>query len=271
MSVKVRIAHASKSGFHCVKKYDNYSHYMNLEKLGLMLLSTYLTPFEGVKNHLSRALGECFKAAEETVKIVQRGNDQLRIHPLQTALIAKVLSPLEVFLRQSGDRLSPDDLRALLSEARRHGEHLHPLKAHIVQSLIDTLDEEIDRVQVTLPEGATFKIDALQTVKRVLTEHLSTSSAASGPKTADVVNTAPFQNDAADDAADTLISLHTESMSEPWRPHDVYETLESVLQVEADHPMNPLGATHGSPEAAHEEPEHDAPIELLAFRAVKTA
>lgn len=137
---------------------------MRLEKLGMMLFLEYWNQLNDVKYHLSRSLAELIKALEETLKIVQKGSQQLSVHPVQDNILAKLFGPLRSLLHYSEQKCESS------SPSTPDTPHPPEIKAHIIQSLIDALEQEMAHITAEEAMHNPLKIKALESVKTVLLE-----------------------------------------------------------------------------------------------------
>lgn len=137
---------------------------MNLEKLGLILFIKYLRQFEGVKKHLLASLRELLMAMSSTLSISnQITSDNFilgRIHTLETTF-RKIDSALNYSIKQLETKPSP------ATEPNNH------LKDNIVESIVSVINEEIEKIAESSSINKDLKIEALDTVKKVLNNHLN--------------------------------------------------------------------------------------------------
>ena len=176
---------------------------MSLSKLGVMLLADYWKQFDTIRAHLSQSAVELIKAMEETLSVVEKGNGQLSIHPLQETLVNKALGPLSLLLQHSGNklrkqRLAPESVPTADPLRLSQG---NDIKRRLIHSLVEALDAEMARVACCGDTAqASLTRDALETVRKVLLSQVpetladdKNDSAAPHPEEEEVVIT--FKND----------------------------------------------------------------------------
>lgn len=135
---------------------------MNLEKIGLLLLLNYFNQLGTVKNHLLLALKQVLLAIQASLEIVTHsppnsilGGNKEMIHLLFT--------PVQKVLNYAIERVTPQD--GVEEVAESEGQFL---KEHIVSSIVSVIDDEIENTRETTSEKGKLKIEALNTVKKVL-------------------------------------------------------------------------------------------------------
>ncbi len=135
---------------------------MNLERIGLLLLLNYFNQLGTVKNHLLLALKQVLLAIQASMEIVTKsppnsilGGNKEMIHLL--------FSPVQRVLTYAIDRVTPQD--GLEESTESDGQFL---KEHIVSSIVSVIDDEIENTRETTSEKGKLKIEALNTVKKVL-------------------------------------------------------------------------------------------------------
>lgn len=138
---------------------------MNLEKLGLILFIKYLKQLESVKSHLMAAIRELLLAISSTLKLSsQMTSDHFLLKHFSP--LEKSLHKIDHVLRFAVEQLKEDSL----SESTESQSHL---KENIVESIVSVIDEEIKNISLSSSQNQKLKIEALNTVKTVLYNHLN--------------------------------------------------------------------------------------------------
>lgn len=141
---------------------------MNLDKLGLVFFINYFNQIDSVKRHLLASFREFLLALASSFEIVSRTAEQNTIFN-RFDLIAGSLKKVEDLLKFSVLQLSPLQGSGQLKDTEQ-------LKAHVVESIIAVIDEEIEAVGRTTNVRNQMKAEALYTVKQVLISHLQRGS-----------------------------------------------------------------------------------------------
>lgn len=138
---------------------------MNFEKLGLLLLFNYFDQLGAVKNHLLLALKQVLLAIQASTEIVTKSPPNTLLGG-NKEIITLMFSPVQKVLSYTIDRVTP---YASEEEGSTNEEDsgLH-LKEHIVNSIVSVIDDEIENTRETSTEKNKLKIEALNTVKKVL-------------------------------------------------------------------------------------------------------
>lgn len=133
---------------------------MNLEKLGLLFLINYFNQLSHVKKHLQTAAKEVLLAMDASLEIVS----QVKTKP-DSRMPLGLLSP---FINQARGvvRFAIGQVNPSLTPVGPADTGL--IKDHIVSSLISAIDEEIESCDSIHLEPVRLKVEALQTVRRVL-------------------------------------------------------------------------------------------------------
>jgi hypothetical protein len=134
---------------------------MKIERLGLFFLLQYFNHLGDIKDHLLSALREILLAVQSSVDIVLDTAKSAELSPhLEKAnvLVEKVNSVLDFTI----EKVTPKNGLLKLSE-----KELQILKESLIQSIITSLDEEINLCSTSSREGK-IKIEALNTVKKSL-------------------------------------------------------------------------------------------------------
>lgn len=133
---------------------------MGIDKLGLFFLLNSFDELKAVRNHLGLALKEVLLAMNSSVDILHSSS---KATPLgdRSAIIESVFKKLQSVLRFTINKVdkgstSPNSL------------HQDELKDIVVQSIISAIDDEIESIQNTNDERSQLKVEALDTVKKVL-------------------------------------------------------------------------------------------------------
>lgn len=137
---------------------------MNLEKLGLLLFIKYMRQFDQVKSHLLASARELLMAFSATLQVTnQITTDNFFFKKMGTvdSTFKKIDSILQYSIVQLGS-----------SDQSENQEQASKLKNNVVESIIEVIEEEIDRINETSNENRELKIEALLTVKSVLCQHL---------------------------------------------------------------------------------------------------
>jgi len=137
---------------------------MNIEKLGLLFLINYFNQLGEVKKHLMSALKEVLLAVHTSVDIVGQSTGKSLLGN-QLDFINPIIKQIQGLLEFSIDKVTPVDP----NKQEMAIEESLKLKQHIVNSIISAIDDEIVSVRGTSTEKGKLKVEALQTVKQVLT------------------------------------------------------------------------------------------------------
>lgn len=144
---------------------------MGLEKIGLLFLLNYMNQLGTVKNHLLLSAKELLLAVNASFDIVSQST-----HPKIKGTGVDVVSPLvkqaQSLLSFTIDKIAPDE--ESLKDGGVSKDNVQ-LKEHIVGSIISAIDDEIGNTRHTTSEKSKLKIEALQTVKEVLTKQIEKS------------------------------------------------------------------------------------------------
>lgn len=136
---------------------------MNLEKLALTLFVKYVSHLQQIGGHVQGSLRELALACSSVIKLTS----QITVH----TPFLKRLSPLQSTFRSLTQTL---ESAALLLD-QKHPTHMpsqNQTRREIIESIIMTLDDEIDVLAESSQDNVRLKIEALMTVKNVLTTHI---------------------------------------------------------------------------------------------------
>ncbi|MDO8519397.1 MAG: hypothetical protein Q7T11_04475 [Deltaproteobacteria bacterium] len=144
-----------------------------MEKLGILFLLNYFNQLGSVKNHL-------FLAAKEVLEAARASTDMVTTQATKTVVgsklefIAPVLAQVQALLAYGiqkmetaggaaagGPEGGPSARELPLASAYR-------LKNQVLESIIGAIDDEIEQTEDTLNEKNRLKIEALNSVRRVL-------------------------------------------------------------------------------------------------------
>ncbi len=140
---------------------------MKLEKIGLMLILNYLNQLGTVKNHLQLAVKQVLLAVQASIDIVAKSPPQSLLGS-NKEVITLLFTPIQKMLEYSIDRVSPATTSSEVLEENKNSTEGRFLKEHIVSSIISVIDDEIENTRDTASEKSKLKIEALNTVKKVL-------------------------------------------------------------------------------------------------------
>lgn len=135
---------------------------MNLEKLGLLFLVNYVNQMGTVKNHLLLATREFLQAVQVSMEIIATSATK--------SVVGGKLEFIAPILAQAQSVLDYGIKKIEISHERLPEMTLSPggLKKQVVASIVSAIDEEIESTTDTLSDRGRLKIEALETVKKVL-------------------------------------------------------------------------------------------------------
>lgn len=137
---------------------------MGLEKFGLLILINYLNQLGEVKGHLQLALREVLLAMQSSLEIVGKSTNNTVLSGSKD-IIDPLLGPIQKVLNFSINKVSPTDPHQTLNL-----DDSLQIKEHIVESIISAIDDEIINTKGTSSEKNKLKVEALNTVKQVLSQ-----------------------------------------------------------------------------------------------------
>ncbi|EKD52515.1 MAG: hypothetical protein ACD_62C00002G0007 [uncultured bacterium] len=143
---------------------------MNLEKLGILVLLKQLHHLDGIKKHVLASVREMLLATSESIELTNRVAEETPILQKWQGL-EPLLSTIDSVIRFSVRQLSLGD--PLAEQDNREDK----MRAEIVTSIIQALDEEIESVGGRADSNRQLKIDALMAVRNVLVKQSRPKSA----------------------------------------------------------------------------------------------
>lgn len=146
---------------------------MNLEKISLLLIIKYFRQFGGVKKHLTASFKELLLAVSSSIEIANQVS-------ANNALLSK-FEPFSRTLRRVDDLLQYGVIQLESLNPAPEPPKESQIRDHILESIIEVIDDECERIQNTNPRNARLKIEALETVKSVLCHNLELSADTANP------------------------------------------------------------------------------------------
>lgn len=141
---------------------------MNLEKLALTLFVKYVSHLQQIGGHVQSSLREMALACSSLIKLTS----QITVH---TPILNR-LSPVQSTFRSLTQTLESAALM-LDQKSPKHLPVQNQTRREVIESIIMTLDDEIDALAESSQNNVQLKIEALDTVKRVLTSHIQQDTA----------------------------------------------------------------------------------------------
>lgn len=139
---------------------------MNFEKIGLILFIKYLKQIDIIKDHLLGSVRELLLATSSVIKLTAQISSE---NPIMRSFtpVESIFNRLDSVLESSALLLSKKS--ALTSPDSES------IKQSVVESIISTIEDEIDDIQSSTAKNKQLKIEALLTVKTVLMGHVTNS------------------------------------------------------------------------------------------------
>lgn len=156
---------------------------MGLEKFGLLILINYLNQLGEVKNHLQLALKEVLLAMQSSLEIVGKSTNNTVLSGSKD-IIDPFLGPVQKVLNFTINKVTPEN-----PDQPINLDDTMQIKEHIVESIISAIDDEIENISGTTSEKNKMKVEALNTVRQVLSQQKKKPINFEGtknPKTANV-------------------------------------------------------------------------------------
>ncbi len=140
---------------------------MNFEKIGLILFIKYLKQIDIIKDHLLGSVRELLLASSSVVRLtaqITSENTIIRSFTPVEGIFNRLNSILEssaLLLSKKGSLSSPDS---------------DSIRQSVVESIIATIEDEIEDIQCSSSKNQALKIEALLTVKTVLMGHVQSQN-----------------------------------------------------------------------------------------------
>lgn len=137
---------------------------MNFDKWGLVFFINYFNQVDSVKKHLLGSLRELLLALSSTVEILQKTTERNRLFN-RSDWPALPLKQIDGLIQLAVSKIQAPAVTQASVDTKK-------LKAHVVESIITVIDEEIEALSGKTSPRTQLKIEALMTVKNVLCQNL---------------------------------------------------------------------------------------------------